>query len=169
MGFCAVGVGVEISCHGITIAHSDGARSTLKFLGAAARREPCPPTEMDSTSPRSRSDGPLDNTSEAPPLKRLKVDDTAEELNTPGSASDLSATLPTPPSDSAHNATNETILPPSHSLLGTAPPLQDENGAIIRLMETDVGISEYIAKGVPKISGIIKQRCVLNLVSQDGH
>ncbi|KAI9466883.1 tRNA pseudouridine synthase D [Lactarius psammicola] len=39
-----------------------------------------------------------------------------------------------------------------------APPLQDENGAIIRLMESDVGISEYIAKDAPKIGGIIKQR-----------
>jgi tRNA pseudouridine13 synthase len=98
---------------------------------------------------------------EAPPSKRLKVDDTVEGLNTQGSASDLSVTLS---SDSVHTATSETILPPSHSLLGTAPPLQDESGAIIRLMESDVGISEYISKGVPKISGIIKQRCALNLL-----
>jgi len=108
----------------------------------------------------------LDNTSEAPPLKRLKVDDTVEEPTTQGSASDLSATLPEAPK--VHTTTSETILPPSHSLLGTAPPLQDESGAIIRLMESDVGISEYISKDVPKISGIIKQRCALNLVSKDG-
>jgi len=95
-------------------------------------------------------------------LKRLKVDDTVEELNTQGSASDLSTTLPEA-SDSVHTVTSETILPPSHSLLGTAPPLQDESGAIIRLMESDVGISEYISKDVSKISGIIKQRCALNL------
>jgi tRNA pseudouridine13 synthase len=47
--------------------------------------------------------------------------------------------------------------------------LQDENGAIIRLMETDVGISEYIAKDVPKITGIIKQRYALRFVPKDGH
>src|ERR1700741_2117066 len=112
---------------------------------------------MNSTSPRHRSDGPLDDTSGVPPLKRLRVDNTTEELNAQGSATDLPATLPAVPSDSASTTTNETILPPSHFLLGTAPPLQDKDGAIIRLMETDVGISEYIAKDVPKISGIIKQ------------
>lgn len=119
---------------------------------------------MHSNSPHSRRDGPLDNTSEAPPLKRLKVDDTVEELNT-----DPSEILSTAPSDSVHSAAKETILPLSHFLLGTAPPLQDESGAIIRLMESDVGISEYISKDVPKISGIIKQRCTLNLVPKDGH
>ncbi|KAF8505642.1 tRNA pseudouridine synthase D [Russula emetica] len=97
----------------------------------------------------------LDNSTEEPPSKRLKVDDATEESK---SAPDLSATLPIVSSDSATDATKETILPPSHSLLGTAPPLQDESGAIIRLMESDVGISEYIAKNVPKINGIIKQR-----------
>jgi tRNA pseudouridine13 synthase len=97
---------------------------------------------------------------EAPPSKRLKVEDTTEESNP----------APIEPSDSASVATKETILPPSHSLLGTAPPLQDENGAIIRLMESDVGISEYIAKHVPKIGGIIKQRYALNLVlPKEGH
>lgn len=102
-------------------------------------------------------------------MKKLKVGDTTEELNTQGPASALSATLPDLPPDSANPTTNETILPPSHSLLGTVPPLQDGTGAIIRLMETDVGISEYIAKGVPKISGIIKQRCALRFVPKDGH
>ena len=93
--------------------------------------------------------------SEEPPPKRLKVDDSTEESK---SEPDLSTTLPVVPSGSATDAAKETILPPSHSLLETAPPLQDESGAIIRLMESDVGISEYIAKNVPKINGIIKQR-----------
>jgi tRNA pseudouridine13 synthase len=126
---------------------------------------------MHSNSPRSRGDEPLDNTLEAPPLKRLKVDDTVEGLNTQDSASlsDLSTTLSAVPSASAHTATSENILPPSHSLLGTTPPLQDEDGAIIRLMESNVGISEYIAKDVPKITGIIKQRCALNLFPKDRH
>src|SRR6267154_299002 len=97
------------------------------------------------------------NSTDEPPSKRLKVEDTTD-------APDLSATLPIVPSDSATDAPKETILPPSHSLLGTAPPLQDESGAIIRLIESDVGISEYIAKNVPKINGIIKQRYALKLV-----
>lgn len=121
---------------------------------------------MQSTSPRPRDDGSLDNIPEAPPLKKLKVDDTIEVQNTQDPASALSVTLPP---DSANTTTNEAILPPSHSLLGTAPPLQDENGAIIRIMESDVGISEYIAKDVPKMSGIIKQRCALRFVPKDGH
>jgi len=141
------------------------------FGGAAARfeRQALASTQMQSTPPRPRGDGTSDNTSEAPPLKKLKLDNTAEQLNTQGPASAFSATLPDLPPDSANTTTNETILPPSHSLLGTAPPLQDESGAIIRLMETDVGISEYIAKDVPKISGIIKQRCALRFVPKDGH
>jgi tRNA pseudouridine13 synthase len=110
----------------------------------------------------------LDNSTEEPPSKRLKVDDATEESK---SAPDLSATLPLVPSDSATAlataALKEAILPPSHSLLGTAPPLQDESGAIIRLMESDVGISEYIAKNVPKISGIIKQRYALKLIPKE--
>jgi tRNA pseudouridine13 synthase len=109
---------------------------------------------MHSTSPHSSGREPLDNTAEAPPSKRLKLEDTAEEFKC----------APIEPSDSASVATNETILPPSHSLLGTAPPLQDDNGAIIRLMESDVGISEYISKHDSKIGGIIKQRYAFNLV-----
>ena len=125
---------------------------------------------MRSTSPRPRDES-LDDSSGTPPLKKLKVDNTTdtEEPNTQGPASASSATLPDLPPDSAILTTNEIILPPSHSLLGTPPPLQDENGAIIRLMETDVGISEYIAKDVPKISGIIKQRYALRFVPKDGH
>lgn len=88
------------------------------------------------------------------------MDDVKEEsMSAPG----LPATLLIVPSDTASDAPKETILPPSHSLLGTAPPLQDESGAIIRLKESDVGISEYIAKNVPKINGIIKQRYALKL------
>ncbi|KAH9999283.1 pseudouridine synthase [Russula vinacea] len=110
---------------------------------------------MDSTSSNAHGRESLDNTTEAPPSKRLKVEDSTEESK---SAPDSSVTLSVGPSDSASVTTKESILPPSHSLLGTAPPLQDESGAIIRLMESDVGISEYIAKHVPKIGGIIKQR-----------
>jgi tRNA pseudouridine13 synthase len=112
---------------------------------------------------REREHESLDDTAEAPLLKRLKVGDTAEELNIQGSTSDSSATLSAAPTaTSVAVVDRETILPPSHFLLGSAPPLQDENGAIIRLMESDVGISEYIAKDVQRIGGIIKQRCAID-------
>lgn len=53
---------------------------------------------------------------------------------------------------------SESILPPSHVLLGTSPPSLAPDGSIYKILETDVGISEYIARDVPQISGIIKQR-----------
>ena len=52
----------------------------------------------------------------------------------------------------------QNLIPPSHVLLETAPPAYSEDGLLLRIMETDVGISEYIAKNTPKIGGIIKQR-----------
>ncbi|KAI9448168.1 tRNA pseudouridine synthase D [Lactarius indigo] len=99
---------------------------------------------------------PLDNTAEAPPLKRIKIDDTAAETNIQAATPPASSVIS--PATAVPNELGANILPPSHSLLGIAPPLQDENGAIIRLMESDVGISEYVAKDAPKIGGIIKQR-----------
>ena len=93
---------------------------------------------------------PLDDLVEAPPLKRIKIDDTAAET-------DVQISTP-PPTTVAPDELEANILPLSHSLLGIASPLRDENGAIIRLMESDVGISEYVAKDAPKIGGIIKQR-----------
>jgi tRNA pseudouridine13 synthase len=51
------------------------------------------------------------------------------------------------------------LLPPSHSLLDV--PLREESSdAFFRLSESDVGISEYVGRDVPKIAGIIKQRHV---------
>lgn len=55
---------------------------------------------------------------------------------------------------------SEGILPPSHVLLGTAEPASAPDGSLYKILETDVGISEYIARDVPQISGIIKQRYV---------
>ncbi|KAH9077316.1 tRNA pseudouridine synthase D [Lactarius deliciosus] len=88
---------------------------------------------------------PLDNTAEAPPLKRIKIDDTAAETDIQAATPPASSVIS--PDTAVPNEVGANILPPSHSLLGIAPPLQDENGAIIRLMETP-----------PKIGGIIKQR-----------
>ncbi|KAL0568857.1 multisubstrate pseudouridine synthase 7 [Marasmius crinis-equi] len=49
------------------------------------------------------------------------------------------------------------ILPPSHALLGLPHPVA-ESGGPLNFLETDVGISEYVGRGVSKIEGIIKQR-----------
>ncbi|KAG6378689.1 hypothetical protein JVT61DRAFT_12960 [Boletus reticuloceps] len=51
----------------------------------------------------------------------------------------------------------ESILPPSHILLGLNPP-QTTSGGLRQLLERDVGISEYITRDLPPIRGIIKQR-----------
>lgn len=51
----------------------------------------------------------------------------------------------------------QSILPPSHVLLGLGSPQITSNG-LRQLLECDVGISEYITHDLPPISGIIKQR-----------
>ncbi|KAI0322480.1 pseudouridine synthase [Amylostereum chailletii] len=104
-----------------------------------------------STSPRVR-DRELDDQEGGRSPKRVKTDHEPSgdigDVSTPTNEDGLNQPLP----DSG------STLPPSHALLGTAPPLCSEDGSILRIMETDVGISEYISKGVPKIGGIIKQR-----------
>ena len=57
-------------------------------------------------------------------------------------------------------ASSQSLLPPSHVLLETTPPAYSEDGMLLHITETDVGISEYIAKDTPQIGGIIKQRHV---------
>ena len=53
----------------------------------------------------------------------------------------------------------EDLLPPSRELLGLPPTSQKTpDGVVHRTSEPDVGISEYIGKGLPAIQGIIKQR-----------
>ncbi|KAF5344114.1 hypothetical protein D9758_008840 [Tetrapyrgos nigripes] len=59
--------------------------------------------------------------------------------------------------DSSKMEKHEHILPPSHSLLGIPLPVAEE-GRAISFRECDVGVSEYVGKGVSKIEGIIKQR-----------
>ena len=60
---------------------------------------------------------------------------------------------------SAEDAELGDILPPSHVLLGIARPTFTTDGTMHRIVEADVGISEYISHDVSKINGIIKQRC----------
>jgi tRNA pseudouridine13 synthase len=59
--------------------------------------------------------------------------------------------------DSKENSpSTESVLPPSHTLLGIAPTFSSDG--LRQVLQTDVGISEYISQDVPPISGIIKQR-----------
>ncbi|KIL68071.1 hypothetical protein M378DRAFT_158583 [Amanita muscaria Koide BX008] len=51
----------------------------------------------------------------------------------------------------------ESILPPSHALLGIPLPTAAP-GQPINFTEGDVGIFEYVSKGTPKVEAIIKQR-----------
>ncbi|KZV76135.1 tRNA pseudouridine synthase D [Peniophora sp. CONT] len=62
------------------------------------------------------------------------------------------------PESAAPATASQSLIPPSHVLLETTPPAYSEDGMLLRIMETDVGISEYIAKNTPQIGGIIKQR-----------
>ncbi|KIY49313.1 tRNA pseudouridine synthase D [Fistulina hepatica ATCC 64428] len=59
--------------------------------------------------------------------------------------------------EASKDASREHILPPSHVLLGIPLPTAEE-GQPMNFKEADVGISEYIGRGLPKLEGIIKQR-----------
>ncbi|EIW82095.1 tRNA pseudouridine synthase D [Coniophora puteana RWD-64-598 SS2] len=79
-----------------------------------------------------------DDLSQPPSPKRVRVDESVAE-------------------DKAHDSpqTLDSILPPSHALLGL-PPTGDALG--VQVSEKDVGISEYIGHDVAPIHAIIKQR-----------
>ncbi|CDO71290.1 hypothetical protein BN946_scf184908.g47 [Trametes cinnabarina] len=89
------------------------------------------------------ADGDVTMATEAP-VAVVSVADLEEEEN----AQDASASSQEP----------ESMLPPSHALLNAPPPVYGPDGSMQRIMETDVGISEYIGHDVPRIEGIIKQR-----------
>ncbi|EEB93753.1 hypothetical protein MPER_07552 [Moniliophthora perniciosa FA553] len=78
--------------------------------------------------------------------KRQKINEQATETVTITEESLLDESL-------AH----EHVLPPSHALLGVPLPVA-EQGRPLNFLESDVGISEYVGKGVSRIDGIIKQR-----------
>lgn len=108
-----------------------------------------------SESPLTRQ-RELDDTPDGRSPKRTKLDD--EPLSNDHKNLDSSTSLLSKPEETVTAESNENLLPPSHVLLGTSKPEVAPGGAMYRILETDVGISEYIASDVPKISGIIKQR-----------
>ncbi|KAF8914000.1 pseudouridine synthase [Gymnopilus junonius] len=75
--------------------------------------------------------------------KRAKLDDGVEDSVAEIADNDI--------------ASQPSILPPSHALLGIPSPVAEE-GQPLNFLEADVGISEYIGRGQAKIEGIIKQR-----------
>jgi len=73
-----------------------------------------------------------------PPTKRQKLDD--------DKAQNPSEVVKAP------------LLPPSHALLGITRGKPDGDG-FTQMLETDVGISEYVGQDIPPIQAVIKQRC----------
>lgn len=66
---------------------------------------------------------------------------------------------PTNSTTDANEFTVESLLPPSRSLLGLPPVSKvPPDGFMHRTCEVDVGISQYVGSGLPRIEGIIKQR-----------
>lgn len=137
--------------------------SDRRFALAQAFTSPriLPPPPM-SSSPKTRPREP-DETGQ-PCAKRAKVDDTDVDMT----ASTDSAVAVVNIADiedqedidvDAKDDEPETLLPPSHALLNTKTPVYGSDGSMQQIVETDVGISEYIGFDVPKIEGIIKQRC----------
>ncbi|OSX60298.1 hypothetical protein POSPLADRAFT_1075036 [Postia placenta MAD-698-R-SB12] len=114
------------------------------------------------SSPKSR---PREDEEPGRSHKRAKIDvadvqDVAmavDESNEP-SADDTTPFEQPANDDPEVEQVEEPMLPPSHALLGAPPPVFSSDGTMQCIMETDVGISEYIGHDVPKIEGIIKQR-----------
>ena len=73
-----------------------------------------------------------------PPTKRQKLDDnqaltTSEVVKAP-------------------------LLPQSHALLGITRGGEPDRDGFTQMLETDVGISEYVGRDIPPIQAVIKQR-----------
>lgn len=90
---------------------------------------------------------------DAPSPKRTKLDETEQSSEDVVMTDAPSATDAAAPSKEV-----ESLLPPSHALLGAPSPVYTPDGSMQKIMETDVGISEYVGHDIPRIQGIIKQR-----------
>lgn len=74
-----------------------------------------------------------------PPTKRQKIGD--------GQTHNLTEVVKSP------------LLPPSHALLGVTRHGEVNEDGFTQMLETDVGISEYVVRDIPPIRAVIKQRC----------
>lgn len=106
----------------------------------------------------------LEDTEAGRSPKRTKVEEPPTEADAALSTDHLGVTAEDAranPSVPAASATDdEEVLPPSHALLRAPRHMGSHKGSDLRIMETDVGISEYVGHDIPKIEGIIKQRYV---------
>lgn len=98
--------------------------------------------------------------------KRVKVfeidgDDVVMQ-DTEEKVSELEATE-AGPSETNVQVDEGNLLPPSHALLGLPSPACLPDGTLQKVMETDVGISEYIGHDIPTVEGIIKQRYICSI------
>jgi tRNA pseudouridine13 synthase len=96
-------------------------------------------------------------------LKRVKVDEAlgVTDDTAMDTAENVSATITPAQKQTAavlSGTKEDSVLPPSHALLGAPRHAGSKSGDGLRIMETDVGISEYVGHDIPKIEGIIKQR-----------
>lgn len=93
-----------------------------------------------------QNDGAVDGERSA---KRIKLDTEDKDATT-------SQPMEVEPSSSKDDKRVSGNLPPSRALLGEPPNPRDPDSP--HFEEFDVGISEYISKGLPPIHAIIKQR-----------
>lgn len=84
--------------------------------------------------------------------KRIKLDATEESVVETSQPMEVEPSTSKDPDDKRVSGN----LPPSRSLLGEPPNPRDPGSPFFE--EFDVGISEYISKGLPPIHAIIKQR-----------
>ena len=122
-----------------------------------------------SSSPKTRPREQDDLTPEEPDAKRTKIEDVDKDISIGGDREvavvSVSELEEQDAMDTTADKEPESLLPPSHALLNAPPPVYGPDGEMQQIMETDVGISEYIGFDVPKIEGIIKQRCVRSVRS----
>jgi tRNA pseudouridine13 synthase len=107
---------------------------------------------MSSSTIREREDD--EELARSP--KRTKVDELADDGPIVVDVSPLMKSALVAADSKENSSTSESVLPPSHTLLGIAPTFSSDG--LRQVLQTDVGISEYISRDVPPISGIIKQR-----------
>ena len=104
---------------------------------------------MSTTKSAPARERELDDSQDGRSPKRTKLD---ESLSDPKASGVILL------KETHTDLESENLLPPSHVLLGTSEPTFTPDATMYRILEADVGISEYISRDVPKISGNIKQR-----------
>ena len=110
---------------------------------------------MSSSAVREREDD--EELARSP--KRTKVDESTDDGPIVADTSPLMSSALAAAADSKEDSPSApvvNVLPLSHTLLGIASTFSSDG--LRQVLQTDVGISEYISRDVPTISGIIKQR-----------